>query len=338
MTKEFWRYWCSSMNKIEHDFKFDPTCGYTQDQLLKITPPDNEPADFRAFWEEAYDRAMSMPLNIVSIRQIWSPNPDTEIFEVHYKSWDDAVIGAWLNRPKKSSGGILYGYGYGNPSTPILDDDFTVITPCLRGMGMSKHPEIPWLGHQHVLHGIESRETYVLLGCAVDLWLATSVMTEIYPDTAANIHYRGGSFGGGMGALAVPWDKRIRSAYLNVPTFGHNPLRLQFESTGSGESVRVYRQTHPECDAVLPYFDAAIAAGYFRVPVLVTPALFDPAVLPPGQFAVTNAIPEQFREVYIYPAGHYEVPENVPVREKVDVRKQDYSFNRAPEPGIHSVE
>ncbi len=323
---------------IEHNYSFDPTCGYTREQFLKIIPPDNEPSDFRAFWEEIYDRAMSMPLNIVSLRQIWSPNPDIEVYEVYYKSWDDAVIGAWLSRPKNSRGGILTGHGYGNPSTPVLDDDFTVIAPCLRGMGMSKHPEIPWQPARHVLYGIESRETYALLGCAVDLWLAVSVMAEIYPDTAANIHYRGGSFGGGMGALAVPWDKRIRSAYLNVPTFGHNPLRLQFESTGSGESVRVYRQAHPECDEVLPYFDAATSAKYFRVPVLASPALFDPCVVPPGQFAVANAVPEQLREVHIYPAGHFEVPENVPVREKINARLLDYALNRAPEPGIYSAE
>jgi cephalosporin-C deacetylase len=324
------------MNRpIEHPFSFDPYCGYSQEQLLAIAPPDTEPDDFQEFWRSKYRETVSRPVEILDRKPIWSPNPDIEIHEVYYRSHDNAVIGCWLSRPRNPQGAILLCHGYGNPAVPTLNEEFTVISPCLRGMGLSKNSKIPWQPSHHVLYGIESRETYALLGCAADLWTAVSVLAELEPSALDNLHFRGGSFGGGMGALAVPWDSRIRTAYLNVPTFGHNPLRLQFESKGSGEAVRQYRVLHPECDEVLNYFDAATAARYFNIPVLLSPALFDPTVVPPGQFAVANAIPESLRELHILPAGHYEIPANAPVQEKLDERMRDYAFNRAPMPGIY---
>ncbi len=119
-----------------------------------------------------------------------------------------------------------------------------------------------------------------------------------------NIVYGGGSFGGGLGALALPWDNRYVKAHLGVPTFGHHPIRLQCPCVGSGEAVRVYQQKHPEVVDVLAFYDAATAAARIRIPVLISPALFDPAVPPPGQFAVANAIPDH--ELFILSAGHFE--------------------------------
>lgn len=325
-------------NRIDHAFPFDPYCGYTREQLLAIGPPSTEPPDFREFWEAQYREAVSRPVEILDRKRIWSPEPDIEIHEVYYRSWNGAVIGAWVSRPRAPKGSILLCHGYGNPAAPTVNEEFTVIAPCLRGMGLSKHPDIPWMPSEHVVYGIESRETYVLLGCAADLWIAVSVLARLCPGSTENLHYRGGSFGGGMGALAMPWEPRIRTAYLNVPTFGHNPLRLRFESKGSGEAVRKYRAEHPGCDEVLNYFDAATAARYFRIPVLASPALFDPTVVPPGQFAVANAVPPEFRELHILPAGHYEVPENVPVREKIEERIRAYALKQAPAPGIYCAE
>lgn len=56
----------------------------------------------------------------------------------------------------------------------------------------------------------------------------------------------------------------------------------------------------------LPYFDAAIAASYINVPTLCSLARFDPAVAPPGQFSVYNAIPESCRSLFVRTVGHFE--------------------------------
>ena len=112
-------------------------------------------------------------------------------------------------------------------------------------------------------------------------------------------------FGGGLGALALPYDPRFKKAHLRVPTFGHHPLRLQCPCNGSGESVRRHHAQHPEVRNVLQYYDAATAASRIAIPTIGAPALFDPAVPPPGQFAVCNAL----SDMHILSAGHFDHPQ-----------------------------
>lgn len=299
---------------INHTFPFDPTCGYSQAQLLAVTPPDTEPPDFAEFWRATYAETLALR-SAPEVRRIWSPDPETEVFEVRFEALGKARLGAFVSRPQDSRGGLVVGHGYGVFAAPELRRHLTVIVPCIRGFGLSTAPEFPWRSSQHVLCGIQSRETYILRGAVADLWRAASVLLELYPDTATNLVYSGGSFGGGLGALALPWDPRLRAGYLDVPTFGHHPLRLRFPSNGSGESVRQYHAEHPDVTAVLAYYDAATAATRIRVPVVCTPALFDPAVVPPGQFAVNNAIPAAYRQTFVLEAGHWHCAGDAPVKQ-----------------------
>jgi cephalosporin-C deacetylase len=299
---------------ISHTFPFDPTCGYSREQLLAVTPPDTEPPDFADFWRATYAETLALR-SATAVRRIWSPDPGTAVSEVRFDSLGGARLGAFVSRPQNSRGGLVVGHGYGVFAAPVLRRDLTVIAPCIRGFGLSTAPEFPWMSGQHVLCGIQSRETYILRGAVADLWRAATVLLELYPDTAANLVYSGGSFGGGLGALALPWDRRLRAGSLDVPTFGHHPLRLRFPSNGSGESVRQYHAEHPEIEAVLAYFDAATAATHIRVPVVCTPARFDPAVVPPGQFAVNNAIPAEYRQTFVLEAGHWTCAEDAPLKQ-----------------------
>lgn len=55
---------------IEHDFPFDPRNGMSQEELLKVQPPE-EPAGFREFREENYRLVMSAPLNYHLDSELW---------------------------------------------------------------------------------------------------------------------------------------------------------------------------------------------------------------------------------------------------------------------------
>jgi cephalosporin-C deacetylase len=168
-------------------------------------------------------------------------------------------------------------------------------------VGVSADPNL------HVLHNIHDRQRYILGGCVEDVWLAVSALLELFPEVAGRVAYSGISFGGGIGALAVPWDARVRRLHLHVPTFGNQALRLTLPTTGSGEAVRVFQREHGfHAMDTLAYYDAATAARHLRIPVLVAAALFDPVVPPPGQFAIFNAIPKPLRQLFVLQAGHFE--------------------------------
>jgi cephalosporin-C deacetylase len=158
-----------------------------------------------------------------------------------------------------------------------------------------------------VLTGIDKPDRYILGGCVEDLWLAVSVLTALYPGLDGRIGYSGASFGGGIGALALPFDKRIDRGHLIVPTFGNMPLWLTLPTIGSGHAVQDYRKTHRDALKILSLFDAATAATRIGNPMLVAVARFDPAVAPPCQFSVANALStSNHHETVILDAGHFD--------------------------------
>ncbi|MFF9346186.1 acetylxylan esterase [Streptomyces sp. NPDC014734] len=309
------------MASFAHDFPFDPAYGRTLDDLLRIPAPDDAPDDFDAFWRARYEEARRVATE-PELGPLEEERDGVRIHGVTFTSVGGVRLGGWVVLPAEGAAeaeyGFVIGHGYGGrqepgPDVPLPLPRSAAILPCVRGMGTrGLRAGIPDVSSGHVLHGIASRDTYVLGDCVADLWCAASALHELVPETARTengprLGLLGESFGGGLGALALPWDDRFAAAQLTVPTFGNHPLRLTLPCVGSGESVRTYHRTHPEVTEVLPYFDAATAASRVKRPTLVAAALFDPSVPPPGQFAVYNALAGE-RELQVLDAGHFEHP------------------------------
>ncbi|MDD2768872.1 MAG: acetylxylan esterase [Methylococcus sp.] len=298
------------MMSFAHGYAFDPSYGLSLDQLLQVEPPE-PPEDFAGFWSARYEEACALAPAAEIHRCGWN-HPRFQVFDLSYRSTAGVTIGGWAVVPAhgRISRGFVVGHGYGGRGGPDLDlpfDDAAILFPCFRGISRSRCAGIPEAPYQHVLCGIESRDRYVLGGCVEDLWLAVSALIELFPAAADRIGYLGISFGGGIGALSLPWDPRIHRAHLNVPTFGHHPLRLELPTVGSGEAVRRCQNAHGNVMASLAYYDAASAATCTAIPVQVAAALFDPAVAPPGQFAIFNALAGP-KELFVLEAGHFDYP------------------------------
>ena len=300
-----------TLNLPPHDLPFDPTYGYTLETLLEVpTPP--VPDDFEAFWRRTYEEARALPLNLTH-RESPLSTDEVEVREVEFDSLGGMRIGGWFTRPRheKVQRGEVFGHGYGGmpaPGVEVGNPPAARLLPCARGFHRSATPRMPGTAARHVLHGIEHRDTYSHRGCAADLWAAASALIELAPETAERLHLEAGSFGGGIGALALPWDERFVRAHLRVPSFGNHPLRVTLPCTGSGEAVRLLYKRRPQVLDVLRYFDSATAATFIRIPVHVCCALFDPAVPPPGQFAVYNAMTCE-KQLMVRTAGHFTYPD-----------------------------
>lgn len=297
------------MAHIQHPFHFDPGYGYTLERLLAVQPP-SPPENFAKFWQNRYQKSLSLH-PYFNMGQCGS-HAGFKIFDIQYRSTDHFDIGGWLLEPEHQAVRqcIVVGHGYGGRDQP--DYHFNIpetafLFPCFRGLSRSRSPRLSEQPHFHVLHDIDDPHRYVLGGCVEDLWLGVSLMQELYPRAADKVGYMGISFGGGIGALAIPWDKRIRRAHLNVPTFGCQPLRLSLPTIGSGAAVTGYVQKRGHIPATLAYYDAAIAATFAAQPIHIAAALFDPMVAPPGQFAVYNAWAGP-KSLFVLDAGHFEYP------------------------------
>lgn len=297
--------------RFPHSFDFDPSYGCDLDALLELDPPV-PPDDFAAFWQGLYAKSLAIEPEPIT-REIRSPVEQLRFYEVEFNSLNGFRIRGWMTLPRRGqvTRGVVVGHGYGGRDAPDLSVPMTraaAIFPCARGISRSVQPSVPSDPNQHVLYGIHSRDSYVLGGAAADtVWCAASALQELMPETTSRLDYMGISFGGGVGALALPWDRRFASGHLNVPTFGNHPLRLTLPCVGSGEAVRHYFAQQPNLREVLRYFDAASAARQLRIPMHIAPALFDPAVPPPGQFSIYNAITGP-KQLFVLQAGHFEYP------------------------------
>ena len=297
----------------------DGTFGYTLEDLLKIEAPP-PPEDFEDFWKETYRMATARTPEYRVEKEIWSPDDGVKILQVRFTSHDGFDIGMWIARPESSTGGLVIGQGYGHPSTPptTKNPGLTIAMPCIRGLGISQCAQIPWKLSAHAGYGIRSRETYVIKGAVTDIWEATSVLADMFPDTANNLNYSGGSLGGGLGAILLPWDDRFRAGEINVPTLA-GPMQFAFQLSGEGpgSTRRNAALSDPVCMRALSYFDGASAARHIRIPILITPALSDKSNPPPAQFAIANAIPEKFRILRIREVGH-----RAPTPKDVELEKE----------------
>ncbi len=295
-----------------HSFGFEPNYGFDLDRLRAMRPPQGPPG-FDAFWRARHTRARAVDPR-PQLTESASQHPAWQVHDITYPSTDAFPIGGWLMRPRSGPvrRGLVVGHGYGGRDGPDFDIPVTetaVLFPCFRGLSRSRRPPISDDPAWHVLDNIESPERYILGGCVEDLWVAVSVLVSLHPEVDGRIGYAGLSFGGGIGALAIPFDDRIDRGHLEVPTFGNMPVWLSLPTTGSGQSVQRYRETHPAVLDTLALFDAGTAAMRIQKPMLMAVARFDPAVAPPCQFSVANALPTSTpHETVILDAGHVDYP------------------------------
>jgi cephalosporin-C deacetylase len=297
-----------------HPFDFDPTYGFELDELRAIQPP-LAPPGFDDVWRKRYIAARGVDPQ-PQLSENRSRHPHWHVRDIVYSSTDGFRIGGWLLLPRDGTvrRGLVVGHGYGGRDQPDFDLPVTetaVLFPCFRGLSRSRRPPISSDPAWHVLHDIDKPDRYILGGCVADLWLAVSALTSLFPRLAGRIGYSGMSFGGGIGALAIAFDERIDRGHLVVPTFGNMPIWLTLPTIGSGRSVQAYRKTHRDVMNTLSLFDAATAATRIEVPMVVAVARFDPAVAPPCQFSVANALARsKDHETVVLDAGHFDYPDS----------------------------
>jgi cephalosporin-C deacetylase len=306
------------MSAFPHSFPFDPTYGYGLSELLQIEPP-KAPADFESFWQLNYQTAFAVDPR-PTLRRSALQNEEYLVYDIEYRSTGVFTIGGWLLLPRNGivKRALIVSHGYGGRTGPdfaLPVSDAAVLFPCFRGLSRSARAPISTNPQWHVLHDLHQRDRYIMRGCVEDLWLGVSALLTLYPWIQGRIGYMGTSLGGGIGALALPWETRIARGHFCVPTFGHQELRLSFESNGSLSAIRGFHKQHPEVVETLLYFDAAVAASFLRQPIHMATAAFDPMVPPPGQFAIYNALPGK-KQLLVLAAGHFEYADK-PKQERI---------------------
>lgn len=290
--------------------QFDPSYGYTFSALLEVDIP-KAPDNFSLFWQTNFEQTQHLatsPRLDYTGRNVG----DFQLHDLSFQSTDNTSIYGWALIPtsKPIRRVVIVGHGYGgceepSANVPLLDCAYLFI--CYRGISRSRRSGLPEDPRYHVLYNIHDKDQYIIRGCVEDTWMAVSAAEELFPSVREHIGFMGISFSGGLGALALPWDKRIKKAHLQVPTFGNQPLRLKLPSWGSANAVQNFYKQYPEILETLHYYDAAIAASYAAIPVHIAAALADPVVAPPGQFSIYNNLASD-KTLFVLEKGHSDYP------------------------------
>ncbi|MBL8993611.1 MAG: acetylxylan esterase, partial [Spirochaetia bacterium] len=223
---------------------------YKLEELLGIGLPGVEPDDYEIFWRESHVASVRTPLRDERLEV--PGTSENHLFEkIFFNTAGGFRIGAWLAIPKKSAprAVVVHSHGYGELKDP--SPDFSDAVQCwvsAPGIALSARDDLPADPARHVLHGIASRETYLLRFCAAALWSAATYLSRRFPSFGDHLYYHGVSFSAGVGAMMLPWEPRFKKAVLELPTFGHHPLRFLAPSTGSAAAVQQYREDHREVD------------------------------------------------------------------------------------------
>ncbi len=300
------------MTTQKHVYPFDPSYGNSLEDLLAVGVPD-APADYEEFWKARYQRALALdPAPVLigkgKLKHGWL------VHNMAYQSTGGAKIGGWCLIPAsgKVERAMIFLHGYSGREEPDYHWKFentALFFPSARGIGLSPHPPISSNPQWHVLHDIQDPARYVHGACVEDVWLGVSAALALFPQVKGRVGLYGISFGGGIGTMALAWDRRISRAQFTVPSFGNHPLRLKLKTTGSGAAVQTMHNRFPQAvEHTLSYHDAAVAARWIEAPVHFACALFDPMVAPPGQFAIHNAVRGE-KKLFALGAGHFQYPE-----------------------------
>ncbi|WP_449409105.1 acetylxylan esterase [Microbacterium maritypicum] len=289
------------------DAAFDGTYGFDESALRRVAPVAAPPglADAWRCWRAQARRVDAAPRTLSS-----EAIDGRTVSIVEHAGVDGIRLRSWVVGPASGPArvGIVHSHGYGGRDAIDLDrvpDDAAAIFPVARGLPtLNAAVGAPEPVEEHVLAGLDDPAAYVLGLCARDLWLAADALLTLTGDVP--LYYVGESFGGGIGALALPWDDRYIGATFIVPSFGQYDERLAVPCLGSGEVVREHVASHPEARERLRLFDASSTLGFTEVPVRVEAALWDQYVPPPGQFGIANAARDL--ELAVLPAGHAEYP------------------------------
>lgn len=291
--------------------KLSPRQQFSLDELY-AQRAGRAPAGYASRWQQWYAAALEVDPQL-AVHHSYE-HDGWRVKEFTFQSTDGVTIGGWLIEPlhQKVERIFLCGHGYGGRGGPDFGLPFenaAYFFPCARGISKSPHHQISHEPKWHVLHDLQDPERYIMRGCCEDFWVGVTAIQRLYPHLSDKLYYLGISLSGGVGCLALAWEKRIAKAHVNVPTFGHQQLRLQVRSVGSAASVQKFARQNPGvAEKTLRWFDAAIAARQIRIPIHFACALADPAVTPLGQFAIYNAVKSK-KQLFVLNAGHLDYPE-----------------------------
>ena len=278
------------------------------------------PPGYDAFWQETWERLARVPLDPRAVPVPLRSDPEVEVYEGHYTSWEGLRIACWYCVPRGpgiGEGGrhpaVAFMPGY--VSEPPLGTGkdwaragFACVVAAPRGKLRSNavfNPGYPGL----LTHNLADFQTYGYRGFYCDAWRTIDFLLSRPEVDAGRIGVTGSSQGGGLSIVTAAWRPEVRAACPGAPYLCGIRDALNLTQGHPYEEINEYLRTFPERrEAVLrtlDFYDGINMAPRVRCPTLVNIGLVDPTCPPETGYAVFAALGAETKELRAYPGeGH----------------------------------
>lgn len=271
------------------------------------------PADFDAFWADVLAESRALPLQVEETHSALRSTPEIEVHEVSYASLDQVRVFCWYARPVGHTGRLPLVIQYpGYISEPALfremaGQGYAVLSVAPRGKLRSSdriNPGYPGL----MIHGIESRDTYIYRGFYADALRAVDLALARPEVDTDRIAVAGSSQGGGL-SLVVAGLRADAVACTSVGAPYLTGMQAALELTHSypyeeiNEYLRCFPARRAQVESTLACFDGLFFARKVQCPLIMNVGLQDDVCPPQTGMAAYDLVPAPDKRLYTY-EGH----------------------------------
>lgn len=275
------------------------------------------PTDFRWWWDAQKALLAGTPATPELTENPAASTDQVEVNQLAIPVLDGGRIRGWYCKPKAAGRypAVLSIPGAGVSATPPAvywaQRGWLSVNVSVHDQPLDEQPEFyqalqagPLAGYPH--HGRESRETYYYRRVFLGLVRCVDFLTAQPEWDGRNLVVVGSSQGGGSTLALCGLDERVTCGAANVPAMCYHAGVLVGRASGWPRLIPSPPQA--EVVATAGYYDAANFARYIRCPVFVTVGLVDRTCPPSTVFAAYNAVPNEDKELVIYPELGHAVP------------------------------
>lgn len=301
------------------------------EELYTYIPELTKEADFADFWKQSLEELAGVPLEVQTFPYDY-PVDGLKVFRVEFKSFNHAIIEAWLAYPEQEGPlpGIMRYHGYnwaadGNvhETVDLALKGYAVLQMMTRGQqGNSTDNVVSPQGYTAgwMTKGILDPSIYYYRGVYMDAVRALEVLASLPQVDAARIAVSGGSQGGAITLAAAALSDIPVLAVADYPYLSHFRRAIDISPTGPYLEINDYfrKNSNPQIEVqamrTLSYFDIMNHASNIRCKTWICVGLIDDITPPSTVFAAYNHIHAE-KEIAVYRYfGHEFIPGTVEVK------------------------
>lgn len=272
------------------------------------------PDDFDAFWQQARDESLAVPLNFKRSRANDFALDGFRVETFRFQAMDRRTLDGWIAYPPDAKGlpGFLWIPPYGResllPNAYGTREGMVSLSINLHGYGPF-HQEKYEPARGYLSEGADAPETYIFRRILQDCMIAFRVLQAQIEVNESQLGCMGMSQGAGLSLWMGAHCPGVRAVCADMPFFGGVAGNLdrgayRYPLKELADFIETIPMGREQVAYTLSYYDTIHQASRCQVPTLVSLGEKDPASRPENVRRIFDAVAAPQKRLVEYPGGH----------------------------------